>query len=79
MDEPRKPKFTSHMAPVGANHEWILDVVEDLQAYAEQNNLAQVKASATEMLAVARSAILGEGEAKGALIMTIDNAPRSLN
>lgn len=79
MDEARKSKFTSNVAPVGANHEWILDVVADLKAYAEQNNLGPMQASAAQMLAVARRDILGDGKTEGALVIPLHNAPSSLN
>jgi hypothetical protein len=39
------------------NHDWIFEVLTDLQAYAEKNGLPATAASAAEALAVARSEI----------------------
>lgn len=79
MDGARKPNLTSNIAPVSANHEWILDVISDLQAYAQQNKLTKVQASAINMLAVARRDIIGDAEGNGTLVMAFDSAPRSNN
>ena len=79
MDEARKPKFTLNTAPVSANHDWLLDVVADLEAYAKQNNLTQVHASAIDMLDVARKELLRDRQSNSALIMPFDSAPRSIN
>ena len=38
-------------------HSWIIDVLADLQAYAEMNNLPATAASAGQALAVARAEI----------------------
>ena len=38
-------------------HNWIIDVLADLQAYGELNNLPAIAASAGQALAVARAEI----------------------
>ena len=38
-------------------HNWIIDVLADLQAYAELNNLAAIAVAAGQTLAVARAEI----------------------
>ena len=38
-------------------HNWIIDVLADLQAYAELNNLAAIAVAAEQTLAVARAEI----------------------
>lgn len=50
------------------NHDWILDVLEDLRSYARQNGLPLVEEAAAEALGVARAELgarrdPGQGEA----------------
>jgi hypothetical protein len=50
------------------NHDWIFEVLADLQAYAEKNGLPETAASAAEALAVARGEIaaIADGASDGA-------------
>ncbi|MBC2834270.1 hypothetical protein [Paragemmobacter straminiformis] len=44
-------------------HEWIFDVLADLRAYAEQNDLPDIARKTEELIAVARDEIAGHAPA----------------
>lgn len=41
------------------SHEWIFDVLADLRAYADRNDLPEIAAKTDELLGVARDEIAG--------------------
>ena len=42
------------------SHDWIIDVLADLRAYAEQNGLAKIAEKTEELLCIARDEIAGD-------------------
>ena len=46
-------------------HSWMIDVLADLQAYAEKNNFPAIAASAGQTLAVARAEIAAAAPERG--------------
>ena len=70
--------FSPISADMIMQHDWILDVLEDLRSYAEKNGLSATAAKAEEAMRVARAEMAAEKElaATGAGLCCVRNLGR---